>query len=66
MIEKYVVEYSKSQNCFNITTLEKSINTNKQIFKNKISSDYQIIELSDSYEEASSIVKELRKELEKC
>lgn len=65
MKEKYVVEYSNSQSCFNIATLEKVINTNKQIFKNKISSDYQIIELVDSYEEASSFVKELRKELEK-
>lgn len=50
--EIYTVEYSASQNCFHVDTLEKVILMNRANCRSRNSVDYQIIALCDSYEQA--------------
>ena len=50
----WVVEYSKSQKCFHVDTLESSVQKNNAAFsadRNKIP-DFIIIHIANSYEEA--------------
>lgn len=56
----WVVEYSDIQNCFNITTLEDSVDYNLDLFIKKNNNDYQIIALARDYDEANGLVKVLR------
>lgn len=50
--EIYTVEYSVSQNCFHVDTLDKVLMMNRTNCRSKNSVDYQIIDLCNSYEQA--------------
>lgn len=64
-MEIWVVEYSKTQGCFHVTTLEDSVEKNRRMYDNDANNDYQIIALADTFEEAHEIARELRKQEEK-
>ena len=57
----YVVEYSKNQDCFHITTLDDSIKKNRKMFEENTPNDFQIIALVNSYEDAKATATFLRK-----
>lgn len=54
MESMWVVEYSKTQDCFHISTLKESVETNERAFRQRNNNDYQIIALADTFEEASN------------
>ncbi len=57
----WVVEYSKQQDCFYITTLLDSTEKNKRIFMRDVDSDYIIIEITDSMDEAYKKLEEIKR-----
>ena len=57
----WVIEYSKEQDCFNITTLEDSIQKNNRMFYNNCNNDYQIIDIAITYEQAKAKIKEMKR-----
>ena len=59
--EIYTVEYSASQNCFHVDTLENVILMNIANCASKNSVDYQIIALCDSYEQAMESCRKFKK-----
>lgn len=59
MKNKYVVEYSVSQDCFHVCTLEESLKLNFENAKLKKSNDYQILYIG-GYEECSIYAENFR------
>ena len=57
----WVVEYSKVQDSFYVTTLEDSVAKNRRMYENDSNNDYQIIALAGSFEEANEIIKKLKR-----
>jgi hypothetical protein len=57
----WVVEYSKMQGCFHVTTLEDSVARNRRMYDNDANNDYQIIALADTFEEANEIARKLKR-----
>ena len=63
MGNKYVIEYSNQQKCFNVDTLENIILKNMNDFKNKnFKNDYKIINICNSLEIANKTILELKKD----
>lgn len=62
-LKKWVVEYSYNQDCFNITTLEDVLETNKSIFINRQSNDYQILDICDDMNLAYELARKYRNEI---
>ena len=61
MNNKYVIEYSNQQKCFNVDTLENIILKNMKDFKNKnFANDYKIIKICDDLEIANKTIQELK------
>ena len=61
MGNKYVIEYSNQQKCFNVDTLENIILKNMKDFKNKnFANDYKIIKICDDLEIANKTIQELK------
>lgn len=56
----WVVEYSRQQNCFHVTTLIDSVETNRKMFKKNIGNDYQVIGLANSYEKANDLANQFK------
>lgn len=61
--ERYFVEYSVSQQCFHIDTVNRTFMKNLELALNNISNDYQVIAIAENYDEANNIVYKVRKEL---
>ena len=62
MIENiWVVEYSKSQGCYHITTLEESVKVNKKMFDENNGNDYQIIATANDMDEAYKLADEIKR-----
>jgi hypothetical protein len=61
MKEIWVVEYSKTQDCFHISTITESVITNLIAFYEKTNNDFQIISLAHTYEGAREIANQLSK-----
>lgn len=59
----YVIEYSVRQHSFHITTLEDAIRINYMTSVQKIDTDYRIISVYKTYEEATKEIRKFRKEL---
>jgi hypothetical protein len=57
----WVVEYSKVQDSFYVTTLEDSIAKNRRMYESNSNNDYQIIALAGSYDEAHEIINKLKR-----
>ncbi len=57
----WVLEYSKSQNCFHIDKLSRVIITNRKSFETNRWNDYRIIGVYDSSEIAHDEVSKLRR-----
>jgi hypothetical protein len=61
--KKWVLEYSVSQNCFNVDTKERILQKNRSAMYEKISNDYKIIEEYETEEEALEAASKLRKKI---
>lgn len=59
--EIYTIEYSASQNCFHVDTLDKVLMMNRTNCRSKNSVDYQIIDLCNSYEQAMEKCQKFKK-----
>lgn len=64
MKEKYFVEYSVSQRCFNIDTVNRIFETNLNSVINSIPNDYKVLTITDSYEDAQNFIQKLKKEFQ--
>lgn len=51
-MDKYVVEYSVSQGAFHVDTLERILEINRDLCVSGVLSDYKIVGIFQSYEEA--------------
>ncbi len=63
MEERYFVEYSVSQQCFHIDTINRTFETNINSIINDISNDYKVITIVDSYKEAQEYIRNFKKNL---
>lgn len=61
--KKWVLEYSVSQNCFNVDTKEQILQKNRSAMYEGVSNDYKIIEEYETEEEALEAASKLRKKL---
>lgn len=61
MNQKWAVEWSQSQGCFHIDTLDRSLMSNLRAYRDGISNDYQILGIFDSNMEAGNFANNLRK-----
>lgn len=57
----WVVEYSRVQDSFYVTTLTESVTKNRNMYENDSNNDYQIIALAGSYEQAHEIIEKLKR-----
>jgi len=60
MKTSHVVEWSPSQQCFHLQTLEEMIRDNLSVFKGKSMTDYLCIGIFGTYEQASNYIRKLR------
>lgn len=58
----FVIEYSVRQHAFHITTLGDAIRINYMTSVQKIDTDYRIISIYKTYEEATKEIRKFRKE----
>jgi len=64
-LDDYVVEYSLSQQSFNVLTLREMLKKNAHlILERKLSSDYAVIGVAKTREEANQIMDYFQKQLE--
>ena len=64
-LDDYVVEYSLTQQSFNVLTLGEMLKKNAHlILKRKQSSDYNVIGVAKTREEANSIMDYFQKQIE--
>ena len=62
-MKNIVVEYSKTQGCFHIDTLDEVIKTNCVMFLKGVSNDYQIIGIYDTYEQGNAAIRRFEQKL---
>lgn len=62
MSQYYVAEYSASQNCFHVDTLQRVLRLNRANALGQRSVDYQIIAICSTDDEAMDVCREFRKE----
>ncbi len=63
--ELYVVEYSLSQQAFNVSTVDEMLDKNcRMILRHHTSNDYLVIGIAETREEASNLVTAFRKYLD--
>lgn len=60
----YVGEYSVSQGCGHIETLEQAIKNNKNVILNKTGADYLVVAVGISFDEVAIVLDEFRKKIE--
>lgn len=60
MVDCYVVEYSVKQRQFHVEQLFDALRNNRQIILNRYPTDYVIIYLCDTHEEAHLYIRELK------
>jgi len=60
MSELFVAEYSVSQNCFHVCALSESIVSNKRVITSGGSTDYLVVGLANTREDARIICNSLR------
>lgn len=60
----WVLEYSVSQDYFNIDTLERVLEMNIEAMKAKMSNDYKIIAICENQDEARYLADKFRREIE--
>lgn len=60
----YVGEYSVSQGCGHIETLEQAIKNNKNVILNKTGADYLVVAVGISFDEVAMVLDEFRKKVE--
>lgn len=65
MKEIWVVEYSRTQNSFHVTTLIDSVEANRKMFKKGIGNDYQIIGMAYTYEGVNALAIHFRDKYKK-
>lgn len=63
MGQYYTAEYSASQNCFHVDTLQRVLRLNRANALGQRSVDYQIIAICNSDDEAMDVCRKFRKEL---
>ena len=57
----YVAEYSGSQNCFHVDSLNRALAMNRSNAMDKRSTDYMILVITETMDEAQAYCKEFRK-----
>lgn len=57
----YAAEYSGSQNCFHVDSLDRALAMNRSNALDKRSNDYQILAITKTMDEAQAYCKEFRK-----
>lgn len=60
MIDLFVAEFSVSQNCFNVCSLNESVVSNKRIITSGGSTDYLTVGIAETREDAHKICENLR------
>ena len=63
--DSWVLEYSVSQDCFNVDTKNKVLSLNKNAMYEQMSNDYKIIEEFPTQSEALMVAKIYRERLER-
>lgn len=61
--KKWALEYSVSQNCFNVDTKERILQKNRSAMYEGVSNDYKIIEEYETEKEALEAASKLRKKI---
>ena len=58
---KYAVEYSRSQDAFNVDSLDHVLEMNQRNAMNMEGNDYQVLAIFENYDDAGKFAQEFRK-----